>query len=220
MCSVRIPVLSASHALSEEVSLHQTIWPPASALLMSRPSTNASRPGSTSSRNSLQSTGTIHLCIAACIVLIVFPGKLSDSTSKLLEDMAKKSGLALKQINEVRGIAALAFSFTINTFHFVCKPRTLTAFIVKASFVFRLLAAFQATDSAVSAHGERSQPLKRVSPCNKCTVADSGRASARSTALTRCASVVTASHACAVPLNPLNYAGSRRTDIQQEQRPV
>jgi hypothetical protein len=30
-------------------------------------------------------------------------GKLSDSTAKLLEDMAKRSGLALKQINEVRG---------------------------------------------------------------------------------------------------------------------
>ncbi len=28
-------------------------------------------------------------------------GKLSDSTAKLLEDMAKRSGLALKQINEV-----------------------------------------------------------------------------------------------------------------------
>jgi hypothetical protein len=28
-------------------------------------------------------------------------GKLSDSTAKLLEDMAKKSGLAMKQINEV-----------------------------------------------------------------------------------------------------------------------
>jgi hypothetical protein len=29
-------------------------------------------------------------------------GKLSDSTAKLLEEMAKKSGLPLKQINEVR----------------------------------------------------------------------------------------------------------------------
>lgn len=33
---------------------------------------------------------------------MLFPGKLSDSTAKLLEDMAKKSGLAMKQINEVR----------------------------------------------------------------------------------------------------------------------
>ena len=111
MCSVRIPVLSASHALSEEVSLHQTIWPPASALLMSRPSTNASRPGSTSSHNSLQSTGMILVRSAANIAeLIVFPGKLSDSNAKLLQDMAKKSGLALKQINEVSECCACILS--------------------------------------------------------------------------------------------------------------
>jgi hypothetical protein len=34
-------------------------------------------------------------------------GKLSDSTAKLLEDMAKRSGLALKQINEVSAVLVL-----------------------------------------------------------------------------------------------------------------
>jgi len=80
-------------------------------LLMSRPSTNASRPGSTSSHNSLQSTGMILVRSAANIAeLIVFPGKLSDSTAKLLQDMAKKSGLALKQINEVSDCCACILS--------------------------------------------------------------------------------------------------------------
>jgi hypothetical protein len=41
---------------------------------------------------------------------MVRTGKLSDSTAKLLEDMAKRSGLALKQINEVRLLLHAPFS--------------------------------------------------------------------------------------------------------------
>jgi hypothetical protein len=76
---------------------------------MSRPSTNNSRPGSTSSRNSLQSTGAQavpHACGEVCSVMLL-AGKLSDSTAKLLEDMAKRSGLALKQINEVSAVVVV-----------------------------------------------------------------------------------------------------------------
>jgi hypothetical protein len=64
-------------------------------------------------------------------------GKLSDSTAKLLEEMAKKSGLALKQINEVRGtlIAACAFRHCFVLFKTCDNCHSLAA---EASVVVRL----------------------------------------------------------------------------------
>ena len=76
-------------------------------------------------------------------------GKLSDSTAKLLEDMAKRSGLALKQINEVSaavevvvvvesGANGFAKRLTLSQIRSTDKQITQRFRTVKTSVVVRL----------------------------------------------------------------------------------
>jgi hypothetical protein len=78
-------------------------------------------------------------------------GKLSDSTAKLLEDMAKRSGLALKQINEVR-VELLSPHDILPSLRAAFHNH----FTVKASIKLRSLASIQTAYTTVpAAHGEQ-----------------------------------------------------------------
>jgi hypothetical protein len=109
-----------------------------------------------------------------------------------------------------------------SAFEGLSNQRLLTAFPAKTSVNRRLLAAIQIANGTVAAaHGEGFElfetcVVKTVTRLQTLLLEE-----ARPGGLRRLAALLLPPHAvAAVPLNPLNYTGSRRTDILQEQRPA